>query len=279
MTTTGPQDTSGMWDRRRLLLALAGVSSAAVLLVAGLVYAVVWGIGSATAGASGGDERPGTGPVQVDGDTAEQRRDAIAAAPMASVAASAAMSGTPAPVAGPTITVPAATTVGPGGVPTGFPPTPQGALGQLAAIDTTVLASMSIAHTGAVHQEWALPGAPSVEQWVMTSNVQAFLAASGSPTLDDISVVTATPVAGQVKGTDGDDWAVVCVLLDVRATITAFARIGYGHCERMQWHGSGQGGRWMIAPGAQPARAPSTWPGSQAAVDAGWAIWVDAEQS
>ena len=278
MTTTDPRDTSGVWDRRRLLLTLAGVASAVVLMVAGLVYAVVWGIGSATAGASGGDDRPGTGPVRVDGDIAEQRRDAIAAAPMASVAASAARSGTPVPVAGPTITVPAATTVGPADVPTGFPPTPQGALGQLAAIDTTVLTAMSIVHTGAVHREWALPGAPSVEQWVMTRNVQTFLAASGSPPLDDISVVTVTPVAGQVKGTDGEHWTLACVLLDVRATITASARIGYGHCERMQWHDDEQGGRWMIAPGAQPARAPSTWPGSQAAVDAGWATWVDTEQ-
>ena len=279
MSTTGPRDTSGVWGRRRLLLTLAVLASAAVLMVAGLVYAVVWGIGSATAGASGGDDRPESAPVRVHGEAAEQRRDAIAAAPMASVAASAAMSGTPAPVAGPTITVPAATTVGPADVPTGFPPTPQGALGQLAAIDTTVLTSMSIAHTGAVHQEWALPGAPGVEQWVMTSNVQSFLAASGSPTLDDISVVTVAPVAGQVKGTDGDHWTLACVLLDVRATITESARIGYGHCERMQWHADDQGGRWMIAPGAQPAVAPSTWPGSQAAADAGWATWVDAEQS
>lgn len=279
MATTGSRDTSGVWDRRRLLLTLTGVASAGLLMVAGLVYAVVWGIGSAAAGASGGDDRPGSGPVRVDGGTAEQRRDAIAAAPMAAVAASAARSGTPAPVTGPTISVPVATTVGPADVPTGFPPTPQGAVGQLAAIDTTVLTSMSIAHTGAVHQEWALPGAPGVEQWVVTGNVQAFLAASGSPTLDDISVVTATPVAGQIKGTDGEHWTLACVLLDVRATITASARIGYGHCERMQWHDDEQGGRWMIAPGAHPARAPSTWPGSQAAVDAGWSTWVDAEQS
>ncbi len=275
MATMTPPKSSGVWDRRRLLLTLAGVASAAVLLVAGLIYAVVWGIGSASAG----DTRPSIGPVRVDGDTAEQRRDAIAAAPMTSVAGSAARSGTPAPVAGPTITVPVATTVGQADVPTGFPPTPQGALGQLAAIDTTVLTAMSIAPTGAVRHAWALPGAPGVEQWVMTSNVQAFLAASGSPTLDDISVVTATPVAGQVKGADGDHWTLACVLLDVRATITASARIGYGHCERMQWHTDEQGGRWMIAPGAQPAQAPSTWPGSQAAADAGWAAWVDAEQS
>lgn len=273
MTTT-PGDASGAWDRRRLLVTLAGVLSAVVLLIVGLVYAVVWGIGSATAG----DDRPATGPVRVGGDTAEQRRDAIAAAPMAAVAGSAAMSGTPALGAGASIIVPAATTVGPAEVPTGFPRTPQGAVAQLAAIDTTVLTGMSIPHTRAAHEAWALPGAPPVAQWVMTSNVQAFLAASGSPSLDAASVVTATPVAAQVKGTAGEHWTVACVLLDVRAMITASARIGYGHCERMQWSGGEQGGRWMIGPGAQPARAPSTWPGSQAAVDAGWATWVDAGQ-
>ena len=79
---------------------------------------------------------------------------------MLTVPASAATSGTPAPLAGPTITVPAATTVGPADVPTGFARTPQGAVGQLAAIDTTVLSGMSIAHTEAVHAAWALPGAP-----------------------------------------------------------------------------------------------------------------------
>ena len=106
------QGSVGAWDRRRLLLTLAGVAAAAVLLLGGLVYAVVWALGSATAG----DTAPAAGPVHVDvgvGTTAEQRRDAIAAAPMAAVPASAATSGTPAPVAGPTITVPAATTVGP----------------------------------------------------------------------------------------------------------------------------------------------------------------------
>ena len=65
-----------------------------------------------------------------------------------------------------------------------------------------------------------------------------------------------------------------CVLLDVRATITAEARIGYGYCERMQWQPAGQGGRWMIAPGAPAATAPSTWPGTDIAFRAGWRTWA-----
>jgi hypothetical protein len=66
-----------------------------------------------------------------------------------------------------------------------------------------------------------------------------------------------------------------CVLLDVRASIAGDARIGYGHCARMEW----QHGRWIIAPGAQPARAPSVWPGSELAVTAGWRTWTPALES
>lgn len=284
MPTKNHQDEAGAWDRRRLLGVLAGVLAAVVLLVAGLVYAVVWALGSATETTATGTA-PGSGPVHVDGVTAQQRRDAIASAPMTAVDASAATTGNPAAVPGRSITVPAATTVGPAEVPTGFAHTPHGALGQLAAIDTTVLSGMDLAHTGTVHRAWALPGAPPTGQWVMTGNVQAFLAGTGIRAVDAVTVVTATPVAGQVKGTHGEDWVLACVLLDVRATITATARIGYGHCERMQWTysdsdvaGGEVGGRWMIAPGPQPAPAPSTWPGSQAAVDAGWAAWVQQDQ-
>ena len=45
----------------------------------------------------------------------------------------------------------------------------------------------------------------------------------------------AVPAAGQVKGVDGPDWAVACVLFEVHATITVEAQMGYGYCERMQW--------------------------------------------
>ena len=84
--------------------------------------------------------------------------------------------------------------------------------------------------------------------------------------------VVAVPAAGQVKGIDGPDWLVACVLLEIRATITVEARMGYGYCERMQW----QHGRWMIAPGTPPATAPSTWPGSELSIKAGWRSWIDA---
>ena len=103
--------------------------------------------------------------------------------------------------------------------------------------------------------------------------MQVFLTAAGQGPVKDLTTVVAVrPVAAQVKGVDGPDWTLACVLLDVEATIATRARIGYGHCERMQWTGEA----WRIAAGAAPARAPSTWPGSPAAARAGWRTWVPA---
>ena len=116
------------------------------------------------------------------------------------------------------------------------------------------------------------PGGPAFENWELTRNVQSFLtSAKQSGTEKDITtLVSVTPAAAIVKGTDGSDWAVVCVLADVRAAITVESRMGYGWCQRMQWID----GRWMIAAGAAPAAAPSVWPGSALAIDAGWLTWT-----
>ncbi|NHA01215.1 hypothetical protein G5V59_18825 [Nocardioides sp. W3-2-3] len=72
-----------------------------------------------------------------------------------------------------------------------------------------------------------------------------------------------------MKGTDGPDWTTVCVLMKVTASYKQEAQIAFAHCERMQW----VGGRWMVAPGAPPAPAPATWPGTQLAHEAGWRTW------
>ena len=106
----------------------------------------------------------------------------------------------------------------------------------------------------------------------MTGHISSFLTAAGGPgnAKDGSVLVSATPVAAQIKGSDGPDWVLGCVLLDVHATIVIDARIGYGHCERLQWTGD----RWLIAPGAPPAAAPSTWPGSELSIRAGWRTWT-----
>jgi hypothetical protein len=263
MTTT--QQAPG-WGRRRLLAALTGAALLAAALLAGLAYVLVDAVTDAAPANPvlvSSTASPAAGP---------KWRDQVAAAPMLQVDPAATREGTPAETPGRAIAVPPATREGPAGVPTGYPRTRAGAVGQLAAIDTTVLTGMSLDRTRQVHQGWALPGAPAVGQWVMTENVRAFLAAAGpAAPAGAPPAVVALPAAGQVKGTDGPNWVVACVLLRVDATIARTASIAYGHCERMQWHED----RWQIAPGTQPATAPSTWPGTEQAASAGWLAWAE----
>jgi len=199
-------------------------------------------------------------------------RDGIAAAAMASVDPQAAFHPDPATVSGGSIVVPQPTVLdGTAGVATGFPHTYGGAVGQWAAIVQTVLESMSLPRTREIHDAWVRPGGPGFEQWTLTRNVTSFLtsARQGGDERDLTTVVSATPAAGLVKGGDAPDWTVVCVLLDVQAWIKTESRMGYGLCSRMEWID----GRWQVAPGAEPAPAPSAWPGSNAAVAAGWLAW------
>ncbi|MBO1756473.1 hypothetical protein [Allobranchiibius sp. CTAmp26] len=264
-------DTPFTWGRRRLLGVLAAAATAAIAVVLGLVLAVYFAVdGVTSAGPTGTPAAAphGTGHALP---TGFAHRDAIAAAPMRTVDATAAQPAPPAARTAPTIDIPAGASPGPAGVTAGFPLTPVGAIGQLAAIEQVVLQDMSTQEAAVVHDAWALPGAPDVAQWALMRDVQSFLGgAQMGSTLDPTSTVMVTPEGAQVKGTDGSDWVLACVLITVRATITRDASMAYGHCERMQWHG----GRWMIAPGAAPAPAPSTWPGSDASRTAGWRTWV-----
>jgi hypothetical protein len=267
--TSGTRQVGG-WGRRRLLMILAAMAVMILSFVFGLIMVVqnaareVW-----RADGTGGDQATTDRPHR----PRPVSRDAIAAEPMLEVQPADSTPTTPAAVAGPVIEIPPSLVTGPAGVPAGFPHTPEGAVAQLAAIEVTVLQGMSIPHTNDVYRRWALPGGVGVERWPMTANVQAFLAAAQMGQEKDLPAsVVAVPAAGQVKGVDGPDWLVACVLLEVRATITVEARMGYGYCERMQW----QHGRWMIAPGTPPATAPSTWPGSELSIKAGWRSWIDA---
>jgi hypothetical protein len=248
---------------------LAAVALMIMSLVFGLIMVVdhaatqVWRADDTDGEPAITDRQHSPGPVS---------RDAIAAEPMLEVQPADSRPTTPAAVAGPVIEIPPSTVIGPAAVPAGFPHRAEGAVGQLAAIEVTVLQGMSIPHTNDVYRRWALPGGVGVERWQMTANVQAFLTAAQMGQEKDLSAsVVAVPAAGQVKGVDGPDWLVACVLLEIRATITVEARMGYGYCERMQWHK----GRWMIASGTPSATAPSTWPGSELSIQAGWRSWID----
>jgi hypothetical protein len=262
------------WSPRRLLGILAAAVAVAVLLLGGLAYAVYLAI------AGIGDETSANTGVAT-GETARStvargaaHRDEIAAEPMLTVPESAAF-----PPAGsgttsakpPEIKIPTGTGVnGPAFVMTGFPHTPEGAIGQLAQIDLAVLQSMSLSTAEEVYNAWALPGGVRAEDWWITASVRAFLSSTGMGEVKDPSAsVSLEPAAALVKGTDGPDWATVCVLMKVSATYKSEGLIAFAHCERMQW----VGGRWMVAPGAPPAPAPATWPGTQLGHEAGWRAW------
>lgn len=248
-------------SRAQLLGVLAGLLLVGGVLLYGLGYTLVSSFWA------------GTAPVDVlsnahkDADPI-QRRDVIAAAPMAPVAEDAGITPGVAISMPPAIRLPDTSTVGATGVSSGFPHTPEGAAAQLAAIEVRLLSAMSLPLATEIYGDWAMPGGVGAADWSQTRNVQSFLthARQSSNQLDPGTLVSVTPAAIQIKGTDGPDWVVACVLLDVRAALKAEARIGYGTCERMQWTGD----RWLIGPGAPPAPAPSTWPGSDASVEAGW---------
>ena len=169
------------------------------------------------------------------------------------------------------LVIPESSSVGPAQVPAGFPHTPVGAIGQLGALLETVLERMDVEQAASVYAAWSSPDAPSVEGWPVMASVRTFLESARLARLEPGHSVQVTPVGAQVKGSDGPDWTVACVLLTVRARVKAEARISYGNCERMVWL-PGQD-RWVIGPGAFPTRAPHTWPGSEAMRTAGWRSW------
>ncbi|WP_067429017.1 hypothetical protein [Nocardioides jensenii] len=272
-TKKSAQDAEGSteWGRGRLLGILASAGVVAALLLVGIVYAIYLGV---TSIGDDANASPQTTAGETEHSTVAQgiaHRDEIAAEPMLSVPESAALPADPASETAPSIKIPGGTgATGPGFVMTGFPHTPEGAIGQLAQIDLAVLQSMSLTTAQEVHRTWSLPGGVSSEDWWITASVRAFLSSTGMGEVKDPSAsITLEPAAALVKGTDGPDWAVVCVLMKVTATYKQEGQIAFAHCERMQW----VGGRWMLAPGVPPAPGPATWPGTALANEASWRTW------
>lgn len=253
------------WSRARLLTVTAGVLSLALLLAGGLglsVHRMVRGDDLSAAAAAAGPS-----PVR-----AGLSRDEIAAAAMSSVAPDQGRPGARMSTARPAIfEVPPASSTGAAGVASGFPQSPAGAVAQLGAVVTAVLDRMDVEHAAQVYAAWSVPDAPAVESWPLMAAVRSFLEAARLSRLEPGQVVVTTPVGAMVKGTDGPTWTLACVLVTVRARVKAEARIAYGHCERMTW----LAGRWVIGAGLAPARAPGTWPGSEAMVAAGWRSWEE----
>jgi len=289
------RDGSPEWSQAQML--------AAVGLVAGIVLVLAAGAGlwlwyrlhpagpptsavrvSPGAGVAAGASTPtaGLGSLGMVGNAPLSqlvRRDALAAEPMPAAAPAAALPAVLSTRDPGVIVLPAASVTGPVGVPSGFTHTPEGALAQLVAIDVDVLGVATLEHAREVIGSWAAPGGPTGQSWSAIKALASFHSAAGlsggaSPGL----AMRATPMMGLVKATDGPDWAVVCVDFEVDATMAKTARIAAADCQRMTWHtgpaanstGVANTGRWVIAAGAEPAQPPSIWPGTDAAINAGY---------
>jgi hypothetical protein len=236
-------------------------ASVALAVLAGLVLAVIGALADNEFDAADGS-RQATAPS-----TDMSQQDALAAAAMPNADPDDALPGPVSSQAAGALALPRAAHVGRADVPAGFPRTPEGALAQLAAIDVTTMQSGSMDGVRRVIAEWAAPGGPTPETWSGVDGMASLLSAAGlsgagSPQL----AIVVRPVMGLIKGTVGTEFAVVCVNFEFTVTMEQTSRIAIADCQRMQWTGD----RWVIGAGPEPAPAPSIWPGTDAAIAAGW---------
>jgi hypothetical protein len=193
--------------------------------------------------------------------------DALAAEPMLAVDPNAAQPSPLSAAAPGAIQLPAASGVGPAGVPTGFPHTPEGALAQMAALEQTGFETGTLDGIRDVIGSWAAPGGPTPASWSGVAAMAQFLGAAGlSGGGDPQLVLRMTPLMGLIKGAVGPDFAVVCVDFEADATLQATSRVAVADCERMSWDGAA----WLVGAGAEPATPPSVWADTDLAIRAGY---------
>jgi hypothetical protein len=275
--STGAQVPS--WSRRRLSALILGSGGLAVVLLWGLALTLISVLHpSSTSERTGravisGRDRPG-GSAGRSAQEILAERDELAARAMPSTKTPVSdvyRPWEPAPLStrapGAPIVLPPQRGLDRLGVSTGYPRTPEGAIAQLAAIDQIAMQSGSLPGVRAVITGWAAAGGPSASTWsgvkAMTGLLDsAGLSAAGSPNLS----IVFTPAMGLVKGTVGDDFAVVCVDFAVDITLDLTRSAAIADCQRMLW----QDGRWVIGPGSEPAEAISVWPGTDAAFEVGF---------
>lgn len=273
----GPEPVTP-WSAPRLLVLFGGLLAVVMALVAGLGYLIYTSLTGPNPTAAVTASRPSIAQMDSGRALGMEQRNAIAAAPMQAVDPNAMFPSAPAVTPGRALIVPTSTQTGADDITTGFPHTPAGSLAQLAAILHQVLTQMSLPDTAQIYDDWALPGGVGEQAWDATAAVASFLTSVKGTSVLPVGVsVGAVPAAGIIKGTDGPDWTLACVLIQFTATANQTASVGLAFCDRMQWvpdpHIPAAGGRWEIAPGAAPAPAPSVWPGTTLAQQVGWLAW------
>jgi hypothetical protein len=263
----------GEWSPTRLRLLLAATLAVLCALCVGAVWSITTllqgpghaGQGAALAGRDGADQS-GAGMTLPD-DMTDELTEATAGSLTSDAAGR--------------IQLPAASRTGPAGVPSGFPQTAEGALAQLVALDRAALEALSVPRAQDVIAQWAAPGGPDAATWSVVRAVADLLTTAGQPASGttrlalradaSMALYASTPEQSPEDGALPST-ATPCVLFLLTLTTTAGEhQIAAADCQRLTWHQ----GRWIIDTGPEPALSPSVWPGTQAAVDAGYR-WIGA---
>ncbi|KJK43565.1 hypothetical protein UK23_32715 [Lentzea aerocolonigenes] len=155
-------------------------------------------------------------------------------------------------------------------IPGGFPDTPEGALGQLKALNETALASADPQVYARGYRELSEPGAPDPGSTGLAALLRSMRSRAQLPATGSVAGLTASYLVthGQVKGAvPASHYVVVCVLGQLSIGFNGeVAAAGVGDCQAMRWSGT----EWRIASGALAAAAPCAWPGSADMVKAGY---------
>ncbi|WP_034271146.1 hypothetical protein [Haloechinothrix halophila] len=259
-------------------MTLAGIAVLIVAVVTGIAIVVIThrvtcpdNTTSATpaAPATSSAASSSSTPVTPNDTDAEER--ALAARPMVRLPAQAAQpQAMTTATAGPEIDVPEPRVTAARWIPGGFPPTPEGALGQLKALNETALAAGDPQVYARAYRDMSRAGAPDPDSTGLFSLLTRLRATAELPATGSVSGLSAAFEVnhGQVKGTATDGtYVVVCVLgqfsVDYQGQVVT---AGVGDCQAMRWTGIA----WRIAAGTLAAPAPSAWPGSADAVKAGY---------
>lgn len=192
----------------------------------------------------------------------------LATAPMRQFPDSAALPQSLAPNTLPVINVPTATRVNAAGVGEGFPATPEGAIGALAAMETTGLADLNPATFDPAYASISLSGAPAPESTPLGSQVASIYAQVVGTGDSAMPITSRWQLAGaQIKGiSNGGRSVVACVAGELQVAAANSGQAGTGDCQAMRWTGAD----WRIAPVPAAAKAPITWPGSAQFTQAGY---------
>ena len=242
------------WNRRKLQV-LLGVGALVVLAV---LVGIVW---SVTALLARDGDADSTADVNTGG-------DALVTIDANDAALEDAQPGPLATSRTGTIRVPQPTKLGENQVATGFPPTFEGAMAQLIAIDQRAIQSVSVVAAQDVIGSWAEPGGPTAESWSGVEAVRTLLESAGLPASGSTEMaVELRPAMGFILTAQ---LRAVTPCVDFVLTVTVAgaesSRIAVADCQHMLW----SDGHWVIAPGEEPDPSASLWPGTQASYDAGY---------